>query len=52
MNAQFLTIAGVALLVLIVARASRADPTSAEYANDPNNWNYIRGYAPGTGYYT
>lgn len=45
---KWATVAGVAVLVLLIARqvqAAPADPYS------PKNWNYIRGYTPGTGYY-
>lgn len=43
---KWLTVAGVALLVLIVARqvqAAAADP------RNPANWDYLPGYKPGTG---
>lgn len=46
---KYLTIAGVALLVLVIARqvqAAAADPSN------PKNWDYMPGYAPGSGYMT
>lgn len=52
MNAKMLTIAGAALAVLILARMAGARTSTAEYANNPQNWNYIRGYTPGSGYYS
>lgn len=50
MSAQILTIAGVALLVLILASRAGAGSEAAR-VNDPANWNYIKGYTPGSGYY-
>lgn len=46
---KWAVVAGVALLVLIVARrvqAAAADP------RNPANYDYMPGYAPGSGYMT
>lgn len=43
---KWLTVAGVALLVLVIARqvqAAAADPSN------PKNWDYMPGYVPGSG---
>lgn len=45
---KWATVAGVALLVLIVARQVRAASTDPR---NPANWETLPGYAPGSGYY-
>ena len=47
MNAKWLTVAGVAVVVLLLARglmAREPDPY------DPKAWDYLPGYKPGSGY--
>jgi len=45
---KWATVAGVAVLVLLIARQVQA---AASDPRNPANWNYLPGYTPGSGYY-